>query len=1008
MTSRFLPGLSIVFNQIPEQKKRSWYVRMIFFLVTSMGWGHSACTYAQVSISPLVNNEFLYTQNFNSLANTGSSNTWTNNVTLQGWYAAMRTPGPAPQYFATYRATVGTSGSADLHSLGKHAAHSTTLDRALGAVNNDGDTEDIVFGVLFENNSGAEIRSVTVSFRAEQWRRVMEVDKYGYQRTKVSWFAADAVPVGESDLFDETTFQDIAEATIISIDTTTQLPSDSINGNVVFRNVEVQFPVSIPPGWQFFLRFYDENASGIDVAMGIDDVNILFSSGDGPHIMATSGYPVSAYLDMGIVQDIPAKGALGYDYIEPNQTDADAWEDILGYFYSQNWGLVDASDYGYELAQFTEQQTGRTFFILRRQSTSGYYWGTYVLAINPANGKLIMQAPHPVDDARTGREASAIFDFTGARALMMANISRCASATGGCTGSSSACQNYGGSYYRVSDFPHTPVSIFHTATTVLATQFSESVFVQMHGFSQAAAQPADLYISCGTLNALDKNVPDYAVMVREGIVSPPSGWDDLGIWSGDPEWDVQLTHVDDNSTLGARDNIQGRFLNEHTEVCNNPDPEFVTNRFLHIEQLESLRQQPQYFGKIAAAIGNAINDDEYVRGIPISLSNSYMQDFNNLSDNAGSHTWGNNLHLPGWYAVSKDPGLFSRYTSDNGTASTSGLYAQGSAGDRALGTLNLNGSSTDHAAYGVLFTNNTDETIYSIQLSYRAEQWRGVNAPSQRVKLGFTIAAEIDLSPNGLLNNNLFTNVTTGDMITVNDAVSGPMNGNDLANSTQLNNIQLPVVLQDGEEIFIRFLDEDVLSTADKVMALDDITVTFSTQSAVPVTWLYFDVTESGGFPELRWGADNEGDCDRYQIERSINGRDFQTIATLGCQRAPFDNQYEFVDLEPPVAARVYYRILQTDFDGETTYSQVVALMRTNHQPEVYYLNGTVHVLGTPDSKLQHLTAVDFLGRSLCEGVPISEGGDRYSISCPVAASIMVVKLNFDTHQHTTLLRTRN
>jgi hypothetical protein len=1022
MTSSLPSNLSIVFNLVPTPTKSNLQVRIVFLLVLLAGWGFSVYTHGQISLTP---GNLSYTQNFNTLANTGNSNTWTNNSTLPGWYAASKL---TLAMCSTYRASDGTSSTAMLHSLGKRQTHSQTLDRALGSIPNDGETDDIAFGVLFENNSGSELQSVTVTFHAEQWRRVLQNpkanSKMGYQRTKVSWSVAEDVLVGASDLFNESVFFDIPEATLISIDTTTVTPSDSLNGNVIFRDVEVEFPVSIPAGWQFFLRFYDENASGLDVAIGVDDLTVLFSTqATTTRVEATSDCPVSAYLDMGIVKDIPDRDAIGVGYLIPDNDDVIYWEALLEHFYSENWNQVEALAplYGYELAQFTEGQTSRVFFVLRKQSPAAYYWGTYVLSINGSrNDKLVMQAPHAIDDDYTGREAAAVFDFANARSIMFAGISRCINPAPGCSGTTKSCAESGTIPYRISDLTHAPVSIFQLATEVLATQAPETVFVQLHGFG---SEDADFYVSCGTLNALDKNVPDYAVMVRDWLVNPPSGWNDLP-GATDPGWDVLITHVDNNSTLGARDNIQGRFLNEHYQTCpmseeeedDDDDPLVVTNRFLHIEQFMDVRVRPMYYPKIAAALENAINNSAYVRSIPITADGyTYDQNFDGLSATAGSYLWGNNLRIQGLYAVGDYPGLFSRYTVGDGSTSVSGLYLFGSTNDLALGTLNAasdtgdpGSAQDDNSAYGVLFVNQTPVTITNVQLTYRAEQWRGVNGASQRVKLGYRVDNEIDLSPNGLLNNALFTAVPSGDMISKNDVQDGGLDGNADENVTQLSNINISVALEPDDEIFIRFLDEDVAG-ADKVIALDDLAITFSTQSVVPVNWLYFDVSESDGFPELRWGADNEGDCNHYQIERSVTGRDFHTITTLDCQQAPYDNQYEFVDREPPAAPRVYYRILQTDFDGEATYSPVRAFSRMNQQPEVYYLNGRLHVLGAPESQLQQITAVDFLGRSLCQGAPVNEGGNRFSMSCPAAStSLIVVKLDFTTGAYATLIRINN
>src|SRR5687767_6127369 len=78
---------------------------------------------AQVSILP---GNLEYIQNFNALSQTGTSNTWTNNTTIPGWYAAN-----GSGLYSSYRAGDGSSSTTGLYSFG------STSDRALGSLNQD-------------------------------------------------------------------------------------------------------------------------------------------------------------------------------------------------------------------------------------------------------------------------------------------------------------------------------------------------------------------------------------------------------------------------------------------------------------------------------------------------------------------------------------------------------------------------------------------------------------------------------------------------------------------------------------------------------------------------------------------------------------------------------------------------------------------------------------------------------------------------------------------------------
>jgi hypothetical protein len=105
-----------------------------------------------------VNLSEAYTQNFDTLARTGTSaNPWSNNTTLPGWYAYQNSVGDMSFYNA--------NNPAQLASFGGEGA----LDRALGSGLNFGSGDAVNFGVRFINGNSTNIGSFTVSFEGEQW-----------------------------------------------------------------------------------------------------------------------------------------------------------------------------------------------------------------------------------------------------------------------------------------------------------------------------------------------------------------------------------------------------------------------------------------------------------------------------------------------------------------------------------------------------------------------------------------------------------------------------------------------------------------------------------------------------------------------------------------------------------------------------------------------------------------------------------------------------------------------
>jgi len=102
-----------------------------------------------------------YTQNFDTLANTGTANTWTDGSTITGWYAQRSGTG------TTYAADTGSTSSGGLYSFGA----TSSTDRALGSIGSGGATAgNFAYGVVFKNNTTNNISFTSIAYDLEQWR----------------------------------------------------------------------------------------------------------------------------------------------------------------------------------------------------------------------------------------------------------------------------------------------------------------------------------------------------------------------------------------------------------------------------------------------------------------------------------------------------------------------------------------------------------------------------------------------------------------------------------------------------------------------------------------------------------------------------------------------------------------------------------------------------------------------------------------------------------------------
>ncbi len=152
---------------------------------------------------------------------------------------------------------------------------------------------------------------------------------------------------------------------------------------------------------------------------------------------------------------------------------------------------------------------------------------------------------------------------------------------------------------------------------------------------------------------------------------------------------------------------------------------------------------------------------------------------------------------------------------------------------------------------------------------------------------------------------------------------------------------------------------------------------------ALPVNLLSFRGMLTGSTVTLGWEVANELNLDRYEIERSVNGRDF---AVAGSVLADGSKAYQFKDDVSQLAGRrLYYRLKQTDKNGQFKYSEIFQV----HVP----LQQVFSILGNPashrlniqlNSSLQNgsLQIIDLAGRvQLQKAVSQAAGMLNFDIS---------------------------
>lgn len=108
-------------------------------------------------------------------------------------------------------------------------------------------------------------------------------------------------------------------------------------------------------------------------------------------------------------------------------------------------------------------------------------------------------------------------------------------------------------------------------------------------------------------------------------------------------------------------------------------------------------------------------------------------------------------------------------------------------------------------------------------------------------------------------------------------------------------------------------------------------------QTPLPIELLDFRAKRvNGGSVLLEWLTASELNNDYFTLERSADMEDWDEIATIdGSGNLSIEKKYEYQDENPLISKEVFYRLKQTDFDGEFTYSGVISINTSTEKTSV-------------------------------------------------------------------------
>ncbi|MBK7142543.1 MAG: hypothetical protein IPH75_10725 [bacterium] len=281
-------------------------------------------------------------------------------------------------------------------------------------------------------------------------------------------------------------------------------------------------------------------------------------------------------------------------YAEPTTTESQIWRQIVQAMLSGNYSTAHslAGTIDYRVVQFTDTPPAidQVYFLLERTPAStDKYWGAFVFNPTPSRSKLVIQAPHPLQNRNTGNQGVRVFQTTDAWIFCVAGTHKCNSTSySPCDGSSTSCADTS-EPYRNGDQAHAETATFQVTTEEILAYRPNAIILQPHGYTKGEGGPDD---------------PDI-IMSNGSTLTPPSSYLTqlrTNLLAQDNTLTFKIAHLDLAYTyfLG-RDNLQGRLVNGSVDPCNTAATANSGN-FIHLEQAwDKLRDTEANWDKLADA-----------------------------------------------------------------------------------------------------------------------------------------------------------------------------------------------------------------------------------------------------------------------------------------------------------------------------------------------------------------------------------------------------------------------
>lgn len=138
----------------------------------------------------------------------------------------------------------------------------------------------------------------------------------------------------------------------------------------------------------------------------------------------------------------------------------------------------------------------------------------------------------------------------------------------------------------------------------------------------------------------------------------------------------------------------------------------------------------------------------------------------------------------------------------------------------------------------------------------------------------------------------------------------------------------------------------------------------------MPIELTSFTATPVGSSVELNWITSSEINNDYFTVQRSLDGINFYPIANVpGAGTSSAILKYDYIDFTP-LSGRSYYRLKQTDFNGDYEFSDI-RVIEFDHNSQVEFIaypnpvTDKFTISGTSDNLIRSITIFNASGKIL-------------------------------------------